>query len=236
MRGWQLLVPLTAGALLPAHGTAAQQSCTYTLQLTRAVVASTFPPPPPGYEYAKQPSAAKAPGDGAPLAGALQADQDCRESGIAVGLEARPAGNPTFVAVRRATTDAQGNFRFEPRPTRTAVVRAVATTPDGRTVTSPSVTLSVRVAVSATYTREADCGLVASGSTFPAKPNHPVHVQVAVGSGYSTVGRAYAGADGQYQVRWHAGCGPHNLVVTVPQSGSNTSGRTLYARQGVLAK
>ena len=236
MRGWQFIVPFVAATLLPAGTAVAQQNCNYELQLTQAVVASTLAPPPRGYAYAEQPSSAKGAADGAPLGGALRAGQGCPVSGTAVALEARTAGDPSFAVVRRASTDGRGEFRIEPRPARTTVVRATATTPDGRTVTSPSLTIPARVAVSATYTRDGRCVLVAAGSTFPAKPHHPVYVQVAVGSGYSTVAKGYTGAQGQYRVRWYAGCGTHDLVVTVPQSATNTIGRTLYERQGVLAR
>lgn len=231
-----LLAGAIVAALLPVPTASAQQNCVYELQLSRANVAFTLAPPPRGYDYAEQPSTGIAPGGGAPLAVALRSGQGCDTSGVGVALQARDVNQRPFKTTRTATTDARGEVLFEPRPTRTAVVRAQATAPNGEQVTSASLTIVVRAAVSATYTRDSGCALVATGSTYPAKPNHPVYLQTAVGSGYSTVARHYTDSAGKYRLRWNAQCGTHNLVVTVPASASNSAGRTLYERQGVTAR
>lgn len=237
MRARQSAILLLAVALLPAERASAQgTSCDYELELERAPVAATFPPPPPGYTYASQPATSQPPGGGVPLIGRLRGAEGCATSGFTISLEARDVGKPGFTVVRSTTADARGDFGFEPRPTRSAVVRAVATSPEGGTVASQSLTLPVRVAVSATYTRRPGCELVAAGSTYPSKPNHPVLVQVPSGGGYRTVARGYTAADGNYRLRWQAGCGRHDLVVTVPESASNTAGRTLFERQDVIAR
>lgn len=231
-----LLAGAIVAALLPVPTASAQQNCVYELQLSRAIVASTLAPPPTGYDYADQPSTGIAPGDGAPLSVLLRSGQGCGTSGVVVALQARDAGRSDFKTSRTATTNGRGEVLFEPRPTRTAVVRAQVTAPNGQQLTSASLTVLVRAAVTATYTRDSGCALVATGSTYPAKPNHPVYLQTAVGNGYSTVARQTTDSAGKYRLRWNAPCGSHNLVVTVPASASNSAGRTLYERQGVTAR
>lgn len=241
----RLLLPLAVGvtALGSAPAVQAQQACVYEVGLREAVVASTLAPPPAGYSYAPQPAGAgTAPGDGRLLRGEVVArGAGCTVESTPITLEARPTGQQNFAPTRNSTTNARGEFFFEPRPTRTAAVRVVARTSDGQTAASPVLALAVRVKVSVTYTRAPGCVLFATGSTFPSKPGHPVALQVAGAidpSGQSAEEVKAMGttdARGQYRVRWAAPCGKHDLVVTVARSASNTAGRTLYVREDVLA-
>jgi hypothetical protein len=241
----RLLLPsaVAVGSLGFAPEVQAQQACVYEVGLREAVVASTLAPPPAGYSYARQPAGAgSAPGDGRLLRGEVSArEAGCTVESIPITLEARQTGRQDFVPTRRAATNARGEFFFEPRPTRTAAVRAVARTSDGQVIVSPVLALAVRVRVSVTYTRAPGCVLFATGSTFPSKPGHPVALQVAGDidpSGRSAEEVKAMGntdAQGRYRLRWAAPCGKHDLVATVAPSASNTAGRSLYVREDVLA-
>lgn len=96
--------------------------------------------------------------------------------------------------------------------------------------------MRARTYVSVTFLRSAGCGLTAVGSTFPVKPDHPVYVEALVCGVYRTAATTSTDRNGLYLVRWHAGCGKHDLAVSVPTSASNDAGRSLFVRLGVLAR
>lgn len=226
--------------LSPVH---AQEACLYEVALREIAIAVARPPPPPGYSYAQQPAGAGTePGTARALLGRVGVQgEGCQQAEVPVALQARQAGTSEFTTVRTTATNGRGEFAFNPRPTRTAAVRAAASTPDGRSVTSSVLALPVRAAVSATYTRAPGCVLVATGSTYPSKPGHHVSLQLAEDidpSGQTAEEVQASGmtdAQGHYRLRWTAPCGKHDLVVNVTRSASNTAGRTLYTREDVLA-
>lgn len=232
------VVPVTL--LSPAH---AQEACIYEVALREIAIAVARPTPPSGYSYLQQPAGAGSePGTARALLGTIEGQgEDCRQADVPVALQARQAGSTDFTRVRSTATNGRGEFAFNPRPTRTASVRAAASTPEGQTVTSSVLALPVRAAVSATYTRAPGCVLIATGSTYPSKPGHHVSLQLAedIDPSGQTAEEVQAfgmtDAQGHYRLRWNAPCGRHDLVVNVTRSASNTAGRTLYVREDVLA-
>lgn len=231
-----MLVLATTAAMTPTQPASAQQHCSYTVTLFEVPIASSLSAPPAGYTYAPQPSRGRPAGSRIPFAGQLTATKGCVVQGQRVQLQSRTASEQNFVVRRSPLTDQSGNFRFTAMPSRTSRVRASYTPPSGSAVTSPILPTGMRVSVGATYLRTGTCSLSAHGSTFPAKPRHPVYVQERSGEGYVTVAGTTTDERGRYRVNWAAGCGPHDLVVTAPQSATNTAGRTLYERQDVLAR
>ncbi len=125
---------------------------------------------------------------------------------------------------------------FTARPSRSAVVRAVATAPDGSALTSPPLVVPVRALISATYTRGRDCSLFAAGSTFPAKPHQPIRLQIRIGQGLHTVASGLADGRGVYRIGWAAPCGKHDLVTYLPPTATNDAGRARYVRLRVEAR
>lgn len=217
---------------------AAAANCGYALQLTQGIVDGTGPRVPAGYDIAEQPSSSQFPASLTVFGGGITTTDktNCRTSGVTVRFQSRDANQPSFLTRRTFTTDAQGTFGVDARPTRIASVRAVATAPDGTALTSAVTGVRVRTYVSATYTRAGSCALAAAGSTFPAKPNHPVNIEARVGGAYRTVAMGRTNSQGVYRIGWNAGCGMHDLAVSVSASSSNDAGRTLLVRLGVLAR
>lgn len=233
-----LAASVVIGGTPYAMSPAAAASCGYALQLNRGIVDGTGPRLPAGYDIAEQPSSPPLPGELAVFGGAVTTTDktNCRTTGITVSFQSRDANQPTFLTRRTLTTDAQGVFSVDAHPTRSASVRAVATAPDGNNLTSVATVVRVRTYVSATYTRLTGCRLAAAGSTYPAKPNHPVDVETRTGGTYRTVATGRTDSHGVYRVRWNAGCGRHDAAVSAPASSSNDAGRTVFVRLGVLAR
>lgn len=223
---------------LPFMPSAAGASCGYSLQLTQGVVDGSPPRIPVGYDTAQQPSSSQLPTSLTAFGGGISAvdKTNCRTSRVTIRFQSRDASQPSFLTRRTLTTDVQGTFGVDARPTRIASVRAVATAPDGTPLTSTVTVVRVRTYVSATYTRAVSCALVAAGSTFPAKPNHPVIIETRVDGIYRRVATGRTDSRGIYRIRWNAGCGKHDLAVSVPASSSNDAGRTVLVRLGVLAR
>jgi hypothetical protein len=228
---------LLIGAMPYTTSSASAASCGYALQMSQGIVDGSGPRVPAGYEVAEQPSVSPWPAELAVFGVGLTATDktNCRTSGVTVRFQSRDASQPSFLTRRTVSTDAQGTVGVDARPTRTGVVRAVATAPDGAALTSNVIVVRVRAYVSATYARLPGCGLAATGSTFPAKPNHPVNLEARVDGSYRSVATARADKHGVYRVRWTSGCGKHDLAVSVPASATNDMGRTLFVRLGVLA-
>lgn len=244
MRPMRMRLPLAVAASLVfgaapfTMSSAAAAGCGYALQLTQGIVDGSGPRVPPGYEVADQPSPSPWPAQMTVFGGGVTTTDKakCRTSGVTVRFQSRDANQTSFLTRRTVTTNAQGTFGVDARPTRTGTVRAVATAPDGTALTSRVTVVRVRTYDSATYTRLASCGLAATGATFPAKPYHPVNFETRVGSAYRTVATARTDSRGVYRARWKAGCGKHDLAVSVPASATNDAGRTLFVRLGVLAR
>ena len=84
--------------------------------------------------------------------------------------------------------------------------------------------------------------MVAEGTTYPAKPNHPVWLQRRITkhgqeAGYFTLRRAATDSAGRFRVTYQAPCGAdYALAAYVPASATNTAGRTLYVDLHVVAR
>ncbi|MDT7550779.1 MAG: hypothetical protein QOE84_3173 [Actinomycetota bacterium] len=229
---------VVVAAMPSAMSSAAAAGCGYALQLNRGIVDGSGPRVPPGYDIAEQPAASPLPAELSVFGGAVTSTDkaNCRTNGVTVRFQSRDAKQPAFLTRRTLKTDPQGGFTVDARPTRTATVRAVATAPDGTKLTSALTVVRVRTYVSATYTRLSECDLAAAGSTYPAKPNHPVNVEIRVGGIYRAVATGRTDSHGVYRTRWNAGCGTHDLAVSAPASSSNEAGRTLFVRRGVPSR
>jgi hypothetical protein len=229
---------IVMSAMPYAVASAEAAGCGYALQLTQGIVDGTGPRVPLGYEVAEQPSASPWPAQLTVFGGAITTTDkaSCPTGAVAVRFQSRDANHASFQTRRTFTTDAQGTFDLDARPTRTGTVRAVATAPDGSALGSALIVVRVRTYVSATYLRSTGCVLTAVGSTFPVKPHHPVRVEAVVGGRYRDVAASATDVRGVYRVRWNAGCGKHDLDVSVPASAANDAGRSLFVRFGVVAR
>jgi hypothetical protein len=155
-------------------------------------------------------------------------------------LRARNLGQSTFTVARTGTTNAQGYANFDLRPPYTTYLQATVQV-GNESATSATVRESVRDNLTGAFAAGGDCALTASGSTYPAKPHHPVWLQRRItrnGSeaGYLTLSKSVTDASGQYRVVYGAPCGADYALATyVPASAANEPGRSLYVAVHVRA-
>ena len=155
---------VVVAAMPCAMSSASAAGCGYALQLNRGIVDGTGPRVPSGYDIAQQPASSPLPAELSVFGGAVTTTDkaNCRTNGVTVRFQSRDANQPAFLTRRTLTTDPQGGFTVDARPTRTATVRAVAAAPDGTRLTSAPTVVRVRTYVSATYTRLPGCDLAVS--------------------------------------------------------------------------
>jgi hypothetical protein len=196
--------------------------------------------PPEGLDYATQPSAMLTASDTEFGIVAALRDNGCSVPGATASVASRDAGTSQFSTRRTGTTNSQGYFDFRVAPPRTTYLRGAVAIGDESAQTDP-VLRTVRPFVRATFTSASGCAMVAAGSTYPAKPNHPVWLQRRISqngmeSGYLTLQRGVTNSDGRFRLAYTAPCGAdYALAAYVPASATNTAGRSIYVDLHVKA-
>lgn len=238
-----LAVVACAAPLLLTSGPAAAADCSGTLraQMNFGVASQGLVPPPDGLDYATQPPADRSAGDG-PIFGIVRASRDdgCAVVGARASVASRDAGTTTFSTRRTGTTNSQGYIDFRVTPPRTTYLRGSVSVGE-ETATTPAVLRTVRTFVRAEFSSTAGCGMLSEGSTYPAKPHHPVWLQRRITqngqeAGYLTLRKSVTDANGKFRVAYTAPCGAdYALAAFIPASATNTAGRSLYVDLHVKA-
>jgi hypothetical protein len=167
-------------------------------------------------------------------------DKACAVPGATASVASRDAGTTQFSTRRTGTTNSQGYIEFRVTPPRTTYLRDAVSMGDESTQTDP-VLRTVRPVVRATFTSASGCALVAEGSTYPAKPYHPVWLQRRITSGgkesgYLTLLRGVTNSEGRFRLSYTAPCAADYALATyVPASATNTAGRSIYVDLHVRA-
>lgn len=197
-------------------------------------------PAPVGLDDATQPAADLTAGDVVFGIVAAERDDACRVPGAAATVASRDAGEHAFSTRRTSTTNADGYSDFQVLPPRTTYLRGAVTVASETARTGP-VLRTVRPVVRASFSSPGGCVMLARGSTYPAKPNHPVWLQRRIvqngkESGYRTIRTSVTKADGTFSIAYRAPCGAdYALAAHVPASASNTAGRSRYVDLHVKA-
>lgn len=237
-----LVVLLLGGPLLLSGPSASAAPCQGTLHadLRKVTVAYALVPSPSGYGYATQPPADTTARSGVSVVVTATRDNGCGVGGARIVLRARNLGQSAFTVVRTGTTNAQGYGDFTVRPPYTTYLQATVQV-GNESATSAAIRETVRDNLTAAFASRSDCTLMASGSTYPAKPHHPVWLQRRItrnGSeaGYLTLSKSVTDVSGQYRVVYNAPCGAnYALAAYVPASATNEPGRSLYVALHVRA-
>jgi hypothetical protein len=232
---------LAAAVVLASPSAAADCAGALQAQMIFGAPSRAYIPPPAGLDYATQPAA-----DLTATAGDVfgivngQRDNGCRVPGARASVASRDAGTTAFSTRRTGTTNAYGYLSFQVFPPRTTYLRGEVVV-GSETARTPPVLRTVRPVVRATFSSPGGCVMLAEGSTFPAKPNHPVWLQRRIikngtESGYTTVSRSVTDAEGKFHVAYKAPCGAdYALAAYIPASATNTDGRSLYVDLHVKA-
>jgi hypothetical protein len=239
-----LLLSLAAAVAAGGFGmpvSAAECTGPLQAQLNFAVPSSGRLDPPAGLDYATQPPADLwAPNAQWGIVAAMR-DQGCPVAGASASVSSRDLGQPAFSTRRTGSTNSSGYLEFKVTPTRTTDLKGRVSVGD-ETAETPARRITVRPFVRGAFSSLSGCALLAEGTTFPAKPHHPVLLQRRITehgteTGYVTLTRGATDGEGRFRVVHRAPCGAdYALAAYVPASATNTAARSLYVDLHVVAK
>jgi hypothetical protein len=235
-----LAVAFLVSPLGPSAAVAADCSGRLHAQMNFVVASQGRIDPPAGLDYATQPPADLWASDSEHGIVVAQRDQGCVVAGAAASVSARDLGQRTFSTRRTGTTNSSGYLAFGVVPPRTTDLKGRVAVGD-ESAETPARRFTVRPFVRGRFSSAPGCVLHADGTTYPAKPHHPVWLQRRITKngterGYLTLQRAMTDAQGKFRISYRTPCGAdYALAAYLPASGTNTAGRTLYVDLHVVA-